>query len=121
MIHDDHLTSEISPPETQQRIALNKMELHPATRPYFLGHGTAQNNCALQKFQVCSSVPSMKKGPIHTFCPDPCPYYHSWNFKHFCHLVWVFITQINTVALIYSSNCLETSQRMIQLPLHNLF
>jgi len=42
MIPDEHLTSEISHPEMRHRTALNKMELHPAARPYFLGHGTAQ-------------------------------------------------------------------------------
>ena len=68
------------------------------------------HNCVLRKFQVCSSVPSMKKGPFTPSAQIPVHTITLGTLSTSSVTVCVFIIQINTVALIYSSSCLDTSQ-----------
>jgi hypothetical protein len=104
LIHNHQSTLEISHSEKHKQCIQNVMEVHPAARPHF---------CSMVLFYLFPvlyrNLSNFNAEKYKPRCPGACPDFHSSKIKlFFYHSLWVFITPVNAVALVFSyTSCLE--------------
>ena len=104
LIHSHQSTLEISHSEKHEQCVQNVMEVRLVARPHF---------CSMVLFclfpVLCRNFSNFNKERYKHHCPGAYPDCHSSYIKlFFYHSLWVFITPVNTVVLVFSYTiCLE--------------